>query len=82
VDGTFDAVLTYPSEVIKTRYQSSRNAFSQEKTHITLKSSMSNKTNDYSSSEISRMAFFNDVFGTYPFNFRIKNITWINILFV
>jgi hypothetical protein len=29
--GTFGAVLTCPLEVIKTRYQSSQNAFAQEK---------------------------------------------------
>ncbi|UJR09650.1 hypothetical protein I4U23_013884 [Adineta vaga] len=40
--GTFGAVLTCPLEVIKTRYQSSQNAFSQEKVHLNLHSSKSN----------------------------------------
>lgn len=52
--GTFGAVLTCPLEVIKTRYQSSQNAFSQEHTHLNLKSTMSNTTAHYSSSEIKR----------------------------
>jgi hypothetical protein len=52
--GTFAAVLTCPLEVIKTRYQSSQNAFSQETTHLNLKSSMSNTTSHHSSSGYKR----------------------------
>ncbi|CAF1038615.1 unnamed protein product [Rotaria sordida] len=42
IAGTFGAVLTCPLEVIKTRYQSSKNAFAQGRDHLNLKSSMSN----------------------------------------
>ncbi|CAF1403589.1 unnamed protein product [Adineta ricciae] len=40
--GTFGAVLTCPLEVIKTRYQSSQNSFSREKTRVDLHSPYSN----------------------------------------
>ncbi|CAF0812275.1 unnamed protein product [Rotaria sp. Silwood1] len=40
--GTFGAVLTCPLEVIKTRYQSSKNSVSKEYNHLNLRSSMSN----------------------------------------
>ncbi|CAF4124301.1 unnamed protein product [Rotaria sp. Silwood2] len=42
--GTFGAVLTCPLEVIKTRYQSSKNAFAQGRDYLNLHSSMSNTT--------------------------------------
>ncbi|CAF1275904.1 unnamed protein product [Adineta steineri] len=40
--GTFGAVLTCPLEVIKTRYQSSKNTFLKGHNHLDLRSSMSN----------------------------------------
>ncbi|CAF1335894.1 unnamed protein product [Rotaria magnacalcarata] len=45
IAGTFGAILTCPLEVIKTRYQSSKNAFSQGRNHLNLNSSTSNTTN-------------------------------------
>ncbi len=52
--GTFGAVLTCPLEVIKTRYQSSQNAFSQEQTQNNLKSSMGSTTTHNASLEMKR----------------------------
>jgi len=52
--GTFGAVLTCPLEVIKTRYQSSQNAFSQEQTQNNLKSSMGSTTTHNASFEMKR----------------------------
>lgn len=54
IAGTFGAVLTCPLEVIKTRYQSSQNAFSQERSHLNLHSSRSNTTTDLSLLETKR----------------------------
>ncbi len=64
--GTFGAVLTCPLEVIKTRYQSSQNAFFQEKTRINLKSSMSSTTTHYASSEIKRPS----IIGSFRYSFK------------
>ncbi|CAF3938907.1 unnamed protein product, partial [Rotaria sp. Silwood1] len=59
--GTLGAVLTCPLEVIKTRYQSSKNAFAQERNHLNLKSSMSNTTSHHTFSGIRSPSIMNSL---------------------